>query len=639
MKKQLLTLIAFGTFMLAAVMGYSQTPYISEMYSYTKVANVIYDTNRSVNIFYGVLPGEQPIINANLRCDIYKPTGGATIKPVVIVTHTGSYLPVLVNRQATGSKDDSAIVELCSKLAKRGFIAVAMNYRLGWNAASTVQADATEQLLKATYRGIQDVRNCIRYLRANATTHGIDTSKIIVGGQGTGGYISLALGSIERDQEIENIPKFQRSDFTPMVNVDTLGDWMGLGGYAPFCTPGDPAISGNAHMTFNVGGAMGDLSWLEASSLPVVSIQTTTDPFAPYNTGNVVVPTTGTTVIPSASGAGVVIPKANLIGANAKLNTKYLLDVYSKTGYVKASNQTNLFPIASPTPYDGAPWEWWDRPTVQAQAFSSFYGRVIPADGRAADSLSFVTNPTMSPAKGKAYVDTIVNFIAPRIAVQFDLVPTSNDAFAASYSLLTPATDTRVLVKGDSSQQVNISWEPANTTGFGDLTYTWKLSKGDVVNFAAPVGSGTSVSKPMISFDYTAISGFMANAGIAVGDSAVMKWTVEAELNGNKLWASDTFNIKLIRGQVTAVKEIANVSRYLTVYPNPASNVLNISIDARAGNAATYTLMDVTGRVVLNGNAESNGFGVQVDSINPGLYFMHVVLQDGSYATNRVVIK
>lgn len=639
MKKQLLTLIAFGTVMLAAVTGYSQTPYISEMYSYTKVANVIYDTNRSVNIFYGAVPGEQPIINANLRCDIYKPTGGAALKPVVIVTHTGSYLPSLVNRQATGNKDDSAVVEFCSKLAKRGFVAVAMNYRLGWNAASTVQADATEQLLKATYRGIQDVRNCIRYLRVNAGTHGIDTSKIVVGGIGTGGYISLALGSIERDQEIENIAKFQRSDFTPMVNVDTLGDWMGLGGDAPFCTPGDPSVSANAHMTFNVGGAMGDLSWLEASSLPVISIQTTTDPFAPYNTGNVVVPTTGTTVIPSASGAGAVIPRANMLGVNNKLNTKYLLDAYSLTGYVRAGNQNNLFPIPAPTAFDGAPWEWWDRPTVQAQTFSSFYGRAIPASGRAADSISFLTNPTMSAAKGKAYVDTIVNFIAPRIAVQLDLVASTNDAFAASYNLIAPVTDTRVLVKGDSSQRVNISWEPANTTGFGNLTYTWKLSKGDVVNFATPVGSGTSVGKPMISFDYTAISGFMANAGIAIGDSAVMKWTVEADLNGNKLWASDTFNIKLIRGQVTAVKEIANASRYLTVYPNPASDVLNIAIDAQAGNAASYTLMDVTGRVVSNGNAESNAFAVRVDGINTGLYFMHVVLKDGSIATKRVVIK
>ena len=47
--------------------------------------------------------------------------------------------------------------------------------------------------MKAAYRGIQDVKAAIRYLRMdyeNGNTYGIDTSRIIIVGQGTGGWIA-----------------------------------------------------------------------------------------------------------------------------------------------------------------------------------------------------------------------------------------------------------------------------------------------------------------------------------------------------------------------------------------------------------------------------------------------------------------
>jgi acetyl esterase/lipase len=432
MKKQVLRLSVFCGLLLAASTSFAQNRYVDDVFAdVTKVSDILYDSNRSVNILYGAVPGQLPIITANLRCDIYTPTGDSvTARPVVIIAPTGSFLPAIVNKQATGNKDDSAIVELCNRFAKKGYVAVAINYRLGWNAASTVAEDATEQLLKATYRGIQDMRNCIRFLRTEAATYGIDTAKIIVGGQGTGGYIALALGTVDKRAEIEDNLKFQRNDAnnSPMVSVDTLGDWNGIGGVALPAYPyyfnytGDPSVSGNAHMIFNFGGAMGDLAWLEANSLPVVSMHVTTDIFAPYNTGNVVVPTTGVTVIPNASGAGVVIPAANTLGVNAKINAATYNDPYTTRAMEASGGVKSLFPFKTQVSVDGAPWEWWDRATVQAKTTGSFYGMPIPASGHVADSLSFLTNPLMSAAKGKAYIDTVVNFVAPRIAVQFDLV-------------------------------------------------------------------------------------------------------------------------------------------------------------------------------------------------------------------------
>ncbi len=522
MKKRVLKLTLLCAGVISSMATFAQTRYIDDVFSnYTKTANVVYDSNRSMNILFNSgypIPtvNSSPFITANLTCDIYAPTGDTiTSRPVIIVAHTGSYLPVLVNKQTTGNKNDSAIVELCSRFAKKGFVAIAVNYRQGWRATTTLQEVATQDLLQATYRGLQDVRNAIRYVRTNAGMYGIDTSKIVVGGQGTGGYIALALGTVDSRAEIETNIKFLRGDLSPMVNVDTLGDWYGLGGLPYFNYGGDASVSSNAHMIFNYGGAMGDSSWMQANSLPMVGLLVVSDPLAPYLTGIVRGPN-GPFAVPTASGAGVVIPMANDLGINAKINAATYTDAYTTRAMLASNNVKNLFPIYPAVSVDGAPWEWWDRPSVQAatgNTAGSFYGYPMPANGYAADSVSFMLNPLMSAAKGRAYIDTVVNFVAPRIAVQFDLV-----------------------------------------------------------NF-------------------------------------------------------------------TGVKEIANVSKHLSVFPNPATTTLNINFNATVGAVNTYNVMDITGRVLLNGNATSNNFAFDVNTLNAGLYFVNITLKDGSVATKRVVIQ
>ncbi len=622
---------------------FAQTMYLDEMFGVDKQSNIVYDSNISVNILFG-RPGTGPLgtlerIGVKLRCDIYTPKESSiTKRPTVIIVHTGSYLPVITNMQTTGSKDDSAVVEMCTRLAKRGFNAIAVNYRQGWNAFATPPA-STEQLLNATYRGAQDIRNAVRFLNLNAATYGIDTNKIIIGGQGTGGYIALAYATVNKTAEVNNIAKFQRSDFTPMVSIDTLGDWTGLGGISSHNVSGESNVSSSAQMVFHYGGAMGDLIWLDSSSLPIVGMQSDRDPFAPFNTGNVIVPTNMSTVIPSASGAGVVVPKANALGVNAKLNTKYLVDPISNSLRTRANGVEHLYPVRTNFPQDGAPWEWWDRPTIQAKTTTSYYDFTIPANGITADTTSIKGNPDMSVTKAKKYIDTLVDFSVRRIAVQFDLVPASNDQFKTSFGLVSPANNSILVVKGDGNTKVDINWDAANTTGFGAMSYAWKLSTAANTNFGTPLVSVPCGPKPTLSVDYNTIKTLLASVNVKIGDTADLKWTVEGTLNNNSKWSSDTFNLKLIRGQLTSVKEIANLSKFLSVYPNPASDVLNINLDAAAGNIATYQLIDVTGRLLLNGNAENNAFSLNVDGVNPGLYFVNITLKDGSVATKRVVIQ
>ncbi len=164
----------------------AQDRYLDDVFSaVTVTSDVTYATNISIlPMLQGLAPGPQDI-----KCDIYEPTGDSlTNRPVIILVHTGSYLPPVLNGKPTGSKSDLSIVEQCTRWAKKGYVAVAMENRLGWDPESSDQNVRTSTLLQAAYRGIQDAKAMVRYMRMTEATgnpYGIDESKIVLGGQGT----------------------------------------------------------------------------------------------------------------------------------------------------------------------------------------------------------------------------------------------------------------------------------------------------------------------------------------------------------------------------------------------------------------------------------------------------------------------
>ncbi len=617
----------------------AQRRYLDPVFaSVLKTSNITFDTNRSVNLLYGQpIPGygTQPLFTDNLLMDVYQPAGDTnSSRPVVILVHTGSYLPAIMNQQVSGSKNDSNIVEICTRFAKMGYVAVAMENRMGWNPQTQVQQDAAEQLIKATYRGIQDVRNCIRFLRYNQSTYKIDTSKIIVGGQGTGGYIAMGVGTVDKRTEIESNPKFLRSNFTPMVNVDTLGDWLGRGGNPYFNYTGDSTISGNAHMIFNFGGAMGDSAWLDNKSLPMVSLHCTTDPFAPFNIGNVIVPTTGITVISNATGAKINIPKANALGINNKINSRNYTDPISLRAMQASSGVKNMFPFYTLYPGEASPWEWWDRPTVQAITSVTYRGIPLPQNGRNADSLSMLTDPNMSAPKARAYIDTIIGFVAPRIATQFDLWPPDT---LSVFGLTSPNNNFTATVY-NSANRDTVSWQPSigGYPALGAVTYTWMLTAA-AGNFATPVFSRSATTNSAIFFD-SVIYNVLAANGIAQNQTFVGKWTVKAMVGTSVKWAKDTFNISLTRGSNVGFNEV-NMKTAVSVYPNPAKSIINISASQHVV-ISSVQIIDITGRTLISeNNLNTNAYSIENHNLKNGIYFVTVNAKDGSSVTRKIVIE
>src|SRR6187549_538100 len=108
----------------------AQTRYIDEVFTQVgKLTNQTYAGN--VTVVTGVPAAD------TLLFDLYFPIGDTcTLRPLAVVLHTGTFLPRGLFAP-TGDKDDYANQQICTRLAKRGYVAASVQYRAGWNPIAT----------------------------------------------------------------------------------------------------------------------------------------------------------------------------------------------------------------------------------------------------------------------------------------------------------------------------------------------------------------------------------------------------------------------------------------------------------------------------------------------------------------------
>ena len=254
--------------------------------------------------FFNPADGSTVVKVTNVKMDIYEPdqaVDSETARPVFIFVHTGNALPPPLNGSPTGTRKDSSAVEICERMARRGYVAVSMDYRLGWNPLGSTVEIRRGTLLNAIYRAIHDVKQCVRSLKADAAganTYAIDPSKVVLYGEGTGGYITLATATLDDPAELF-IDKFRPDPFDPntsYVDTATVGNIEGFGG--ALCLYRPNGQNSDFNFCVNAGGALDDTSWLAPGDVPMVAFHTVFDPFAPFTEGVVIVPTTGEQVLP-----------------------------------------------------------------------------------------------------------------------------------------------------------------------------------------------------------------------------------------------------------------------------------------------------------------------------------------------------
>ncbi len=389
----------------------------------------------------------------NLKMDVYSPAGDTeTNRPLVLFFHGGKFLPIEVNGLTTVTRTDSFAVEICTRLAKMGYVAASIDYRLGWNPLSANSNVIKSTLVQAIYRGVQDARTCTRYFRKTVAEegnpYGICPDKITLAGEGMGGgFIALAT-SLTGGYPDWLIPDLWGSDIDgdglpdPIISPTVLGDPYGetTTGFNPFngdtlAVPNHPGFDSDVQLCINLGGAVPDTTWIDTGDPPVISFHVPNDPFVPYIAENIVVHPGN--LVMELKGSYRISQKASLTGINQVFTDANIQDEFTAAADTNNDGFEGLFPFLRPdgtypfdpgsVAYENAPWAWWDS-AYWAAVPSPFCG-AFPFPQCNFHEINAINNNDMSAEKGRTYTDSIIGYFAPRAYVALGL---GNACFTAS---------------------------------------------------------------------------------------------------------------------------------------------------------------------------------------------------------------
>ena len=464
MKKVYLLLSVFLSF---SMFTYGQR-FLDQTFDEVQVTkDIVYGANISV------ITGA-PAVDT-LVFDFYEPVGDTMAeRPLLLYWITGSFLPIGLNGTTTGSKEDYTAVQFATEAAKKGWAVAVPTYRLGWNPVDTTAELRRQGLINAAYRALQDSRAFVRFMNMTRDDLGnpfrVNTEKITTFGQGAGGYISYVMVTLDDFAKID-IPKFQDPlTGEPFVNEALLGDVYGEVA-APLNIPNHVGYGNDVHFAFNLGGALGDISWLDENTVPVGGAHIILDPFAPFgidqfgntiNEAPVIVPTTGEFVV-TVAGTKAVIEHANASGQNDVLINSNMLQDDPLSNYL--SNQPfgeiNLWAIGTRGQIRSGLWEYWD-PAVWVLVPHPSCGSIQPP-ACSFHTVNLQLNPNMSIEQADRYIDTLVNMFLLQSYIVLDLMEPSAtndlDESEVGFNMYpNPATD-RVILRTDAEypmQQIRV---------------------------------------------------------------------------------------------------------------------------------------------------------------------------------------
>ena len=145
------------------------------------------------NLTYCTLPGGRA-----LQLDVfYRPTNRQ--RPAVLIIHGGGW--------SSGRREQHW--PLAQQLAGRGFIAVTAEYRLAGEAPYPA--------------AVQDLKTALRWLRANARSYAIDTSRVAVWGFSAGGQLAALVGTTSHDSPYEAGPCYRSHSSQVQAVIDADG--------------------------------------------------------------------------------------------------------------------------------------------------------------------------------------------------------------------------------------------------------------------------------------------------------------------------------------------------------------------------------------------------------------------------------
>ena len=200
---------------------------------------------------------EGEISPTTLYLDFYEPEGDTlSARPLVITVFGGAFV--------AGSRDYADMVEYCTRLAKHGYAAASIDYRLIsiWNLTSTA-------LIRDAYMAAQDVSSAIRFFKYHCDEYKIDTEQVFLLGNSAGSIAILC--ELFMDEDERPAETFEEPDLG-LMHSSGFEEYAGV----------SPLVAGAIPQW---GGVM-DLDVIsEEEYVPLCMIHGTEDTNVPYDSG------------------------------------------------------------------------------------------------------------------------------------------------------------------------------------------------------------------------------------------------------------------------------------------------------------------------------------------------------------------
>lgn len=103
---------------------------------------------------------------------------------------------------------------------------------------------------------------------------------------------------------------------------------------------------------------------------------------------------------------------------------------------------------------------------------------------------------------------------------------------------------------------------------------------------------------------------------------------VHLRANCNTMYARSDWDTKEFATWAVGVSDVDNIDGMMEVYPNPAIDVLTVSLGKKI-NGGTITIMDITGKQLMKQTAESGKINIDINELQPGVYIVQYANEAG----------
>lgn len=198
-----------------------------------------------------------------------------------------------------------------------------------------------------------------------------------------------------------------------------------------------------------------------------------------------------------------------------------------------------------------------------------------------------------------------------------------NGSTVVTNNRYSPGTKYQITITGTNSTKTKFGYQFSSTKSggaqAGNVSAIPSGSKSatasglTVVEHNAPITGAPGLN---VSFDWTAPAAGTGSVTLSAAVNAV---------NGDNTSNGDAFNnvqITLTEGFPSSVATVTEIIK-ARVYPNPATDVLHVSMDEVTG---TYDILvyDMSGKVLVKQSTDGKEVSINTSGFNKGLYFVQV---------------